>query len=169
MDACVCQSLNCLSYGLYVVTSADGKTKNGLVVNTVFQVSADPAKMAVCVCKNSFTHDVIVKSRALAVMPLEQATPMVFIGNFGFRTGRNYDKFAKVSYELGKTGCPIVKEHALSYLEVRVEKTVDVGTHTLFIGDVVAGDVFQPQGIPLTYAYYHTVIKGKTPAGATHL
>lgn len=169
MDACVCQSLNCLSYGLYVVTSADGETKNGLIVNTAFQVSADPAKIAVCVCKNSFTHDVILKSRALAVMPLEQATPMVFIGNFGFRTGRSYDKFAKVSYELGKTGCPIVKEHALSYIEARVEQTVDVGTHTLFIGEVIAADVFQPQGIPLTYEYYHTVIKGKTPAGATHL
>ncbi|MBQ8032796.1 MAG: flavin reductase [Elusimicrobiaceae bacterium] len=169
MDACLCQSLNAFSYGLYIVTSADGKTRNGLIVNTAFQVSADPAKIAVCVCKNSFSHDVILKSKAFAVMPLEQETPMVFIGNFGFHTGRNYDKFAKVSCEVGKTGCPVVREHTLSYVEAQVEQTVDVGTHTLFIGQVVDGQIFKPQGSPLTYAYYHTVIKGKTPAGATHL
>ncbi len=169
MQPCVCQSLNCLSYGLYIVTSADGATKNGLIVNTTFQVSADPAKIAVCVNKNSLTHDVIEKSRVLAVMPLEQATPMVFIGNFGFRTGRNYDKFAKVAYQTGQTGCPLVTQHTLSYIEARVSQMVDVDTHTLFIAAVVAGNVFQPQGIPLTYEYYHTVIKGKTPAGATHL
>lgn len=169
MDACVCQSLNEFSYGLYVVTSADGEIKNGLIVNTAFQVSADPAKMAVCVCKNSFTHDVISKSNVFAVMPLEQETPMVFIGNFGFRTGRNFDKFAKVAYTMGKTGSPIVKEHTLSCVEARVEQKIDVGTHTLFIGNVVDGQIFKPQGTPLTYAYYHTVIKGKTPAGATHL
>ena len=169
MDACICQSLNEFSYGLYIVTSADAETKNGLIVNTAFQVSADPAKIAVCVCKNSFTHDVIMKSKVFAVMPLEQETPMVFIGNFGFRTGRNFDKFSKVTYTPGETGAPVVKEHALSYVEAHVEKTVDVGTHTLFIGNVVAGQIFKPQGTPLTYEYYHTVIKGKTPAGATHL
>ncbi len=168
MDACVCESLNCLSYGLYIVTSADGAHQNGLVVNTAFQVSADPAKVAVCVCKNSFTHELISKSGVFAVMPLEQATPLVFIGNFGFRTGRNYDKFAKVPFTQGQTGAPIVQEHTLSYLEVRVEQSVDVGTHTLFIGTVVAGQVFKKQP-PLTYEYYHNVIKGKTPAGATHL
>ena len=168
MDACVCESLNCLSYGLYIVTSTDGAHQNGLVVNTAFQVSADPAKVAVCVCKNSFTHELISKSGVFALMPLEQATPLVFIGNFGFRTGRNYDKFAKVPFTQGQTGAPIVQEHTLSYLEVRVEQSVDVGTHTLFIGTVVAGQVFKKQP-PLTYEYYHTVIKGKTPAGATHL
>ena len=169
MDACICQGLNKFSYGLYVVTSADGETKNGLVVNTAFQVSADPAKIAVCVCKNSYTHDVILKSNIFAVMPLEQEPPLVFICNFGFRTGRNFDKFAKVSCTPGATGCPVVKDHTLSCVEARVEKVLDVGTHSLFIGNVVAGEIFKPQGTPLTYEYYHTVIKGKTPSGATHL
>lgn len=169
MNECVCQSLNEFSYGLYIVTSSDGEMKNGLIVNTAFQVSVEPAKIAVCVCKNSYTHDVILKSNVFAVMPLEQETPLVFIGNFGFRTGRNFDKFAKVSYTLGKTHCPVVAQHTLSCVEAQVEQTVDVGTHTLFIGQVVDGQIFKPQGTPLTYAYYHTVIKGKTPVGATHL
>lgn len=168
MDACICQSLNGFSYGLYLVTSSDGARKNGLIVNTAFQVSADPAKLAVCVCKNSFTHGMIEKSGVLNVMPLEEQTPMVFIGNFGFRTGRNFDKFAKVPFTVGKNGCPVVSEHTLSCVEVRVTQTVDVGTHTLFIGAVTDGTFFK-QATPLTYEYYHTVIKGKTPAGATHL
>lgn len=169
MDACICQSLNAFSYGLYIVTSADGEKRDGLIVNTAFQVSADPAKIAVCVCKNSYTHQIITTSRVFAVMPLEQETPMIFIGNFGFRTGRNFDKFEKISATYGETNSPIVREHTLSCVEVRVEQTVDVGTHTLFVGNVVAGQVFKPQGTPLTYEYYHTVIKGKTPVGATHL
>ena len=168
MDACVCESLNCISYGLYIVTSSDGARNNGLIVNTCFQVTADPAQIAVCVCKNSFTHEIISKSNIFAVMPLEQQTPLVFIGNFGFRTGRNFDKFAKVAFERGQTGAPIVKEHTLSCIEARVTQTVDVGTHTLFIGSVVAGQFFKKEP-PLTYDYYHTVIKGKTPAGATHV
>lgn len=169
MDACICQSLNEISYGLYIVTSSDGARNNGLIVNTAFQVSAEPAKLAVCVCKNSFTHEIILKSHALNVMPLEQQTPLIFIGNFGFRTGRTFDKFAKVPFTVGQNGCPIVREHTLSCIEVQVEQTVDVGTHTLFIGGVTAGQIFKAQAIPLTYEYYHTVIKGKTPVGATHL
>ena len=169
MDEPIYQSLNKLSYGLYIVTSSDERQKNGFIVNTAFQVSADPAKIAVCVCKNSFTHGIIEKSRVFNVMPLEQNTPMVFIGNFGFRTGRNFDKFAKVASTAGKNGCPVVKEHTLCCIEVRVEQTADVGTHTLFIGEITAGHVFDTQKTPLTYEYYHTVIKGKTPPGATHL
>ena len=168
MDSCVCESLNCLSYGLYLVTSSDGTHNNGLIVNTAFQVSADPVKVAVCVCKQSFTHEIISQSNLFAIMPLEQQTPLIFIGNFGFRTGRNFDKFAKVPFEKGQNAVPIVKEHTLSCIEARVTQAVDVGTHTLFIGDVAAAQFFKKVP-PLTYAYYHTIIKGKTPAGATHL
>lgn len=168
MDAQLCESLNCLSYGLYLVTSADGTHRNGLIVNTCFQVSAEPAKVAVCVCKQSFTHELISNSNVFSIMPLEQQTPLIFIGNFGFRTGRHFDKFAKVPFSTGPNGAPVVKEHTLSCIEARVEKAVDVGTHTLFIGDVTAAQFFKKDP-PLTYEYYHTVIKGKTPAGATHL
>ena len=169
MEERICQSLNNLSYGLYIVTSADGEKRNGLIVNTAFQVSAMPAKVAVCICKSSYTHEIIQKSQVFAVMPLEQSTPLVFIGNFGFRTGHNFDKFAKVSFETGQTESPLVREHTLSCIEGKVEQCIDVGTHTLFVAQVVNGQIFKPQGIPLTYEYYRTVIKGKTPAGATHL
>lgn len=163
------EGLNYITYGLYIVTSVDGEKKNGMIVNTVFQVTAEPARMAISVNKQSLTHEMILKSRVFAAMPLEQNTPLPFIGTFGFRTGRTFDKFAKVPYETGFLGCPVVTEHTLSYMEVEVCQTVDVGTHTLFIGKVKDAGVIQPNGTALTYAYYHDVIKGKTPAGATHI
>ncbi len=162
------QGLNYITYGLYIVTTVDGEKKNGLIVNTVFQVTAEPARMAISVNKQSLTHEMILKSRVFAAMPLEESTPLPFIGTFGFRTGRTFDKFAKVPYKTGFLGCPVVTEHTLSYMEVEVQQTVDVGTHTLFIGEVKDAGVLKPQGTALTYAYYHNVIKGKTPKGATH-
>lgn len=163
------EGLNYVTYGLYIVTSADGTRKNGMIVNTVFQVTAEPARVAISVNKNSLTHEIILKSRVFAAMPLEVSTPLTFIGTFGFRTGRTFDKFARVPYQTGVLGCPIVTEHTLSYMEAEVEQTVDVGTHTLFIGQVKEAGVLKPNGHALTYAYYHQVIKGKTPEGATHL
>ncbi|MBO5011920.1 MAG: flavin reductase family protein [Elusimicrobia bacterium] len=162
------QGLNYITYGLYIVTTVDGEKKNGLIVNTVFQVTAEPARMAISVNKQSLTHEMILKSRVFAAMPLEESTPLPFIGTFGFRTGRTFDKFAKVPYKTGFLGCPVVTEHTLSYMEVEVQQMVDVGTHTLFIGEVKDAGVLKPNGQALTYAYYHNVIKGKTPKGATH-
>ena len=163
------QGLEYITYGLYIVTVSDGTQKNGMILNTVFQVTAQPPRIAISVNKQSLTHEILQRTRCFAAMPLDKGADLPFIGNFGFRTGRNFDKFAKVAYTPGQTGSPVVSEHTLSCVEARVEQTIDVGTHTLFIGNVVAGQIFKPQGTPLTYAYYHTVIKGKTPAGATHL
>lgn len=159
--------LSFLTYGLYIVTSSyDGKD-GGLIVNTVFQVTAEPARVAISVNKNSLTHDIIMQSKIFAAFPLEQQTDLPFIGRFGFRTGRNFDKFAGLSMRRGVLNEPIVLEHTLSFVEVEVEKTIDVGTHTLFIG-LVKNAAPLKDGEPLTYEYYHHVIKGKTPKGATH-
>ena len=162
--------LNYITYGLYLITASDGEKHNGLIVNTAFQVTAEPPQIAVSVNKESLTHALILKSGKFAAMPLRQSTPMVFIGNFGFRTGKTFDKFAKVAFETGALGCPIVRENTLSFMEAQVCHRVDAGSHTLFIGLVKNAGVFAADGDkPLTYDYYHTVIKGKTPKGATHL
>ncbi len=162
------KGLEYITYGLYIVTSsADGKD-GGLVVNTVFQVTAQPARVAISVNKESFTHQLIKQSGIFAAMPLEQQTDLPFIGRFGFRTMRNFDKFAGLDVWRGVLGAPIIKQHTLSFLEAEVEQTVDVGTHTLFIGKVKNAGENIAHGEPLTYEYYHTVIKGKTPKGATH-
>ena len=139
------EGLNYITYGLYIVTSIDGEKKNGLIVNTVFQVTAQPAQVAISVNKNSLTHDIITKSRVFAAMPLEQESTLPFIGIFGFRSGKTFDKFSKVPYKTGFLGCPIVTEHTLSYMEVEVNNTVDLGTHNLFIGEVKYAGVLKPQ------------------------
>lgn len=162
------KGLSYITYGLYIVTTTFENQKNGMIVNTVFQVTAQPAQVAISVNKQCLTHELITKSGVFAAMPLDETASLPFIGTFGFRTGRSFDKFAKVPYKTGFLGCPIVEEHILSYLEVEVKQTVDVGTHTLFIGEVKNTGILNPDGKAMTYAYYHHVIKGKTPAGATH-
>lgn len=162
------QGLGYITYGLYIVTTKYEHQYNGMIVNTVLQVTAQPAQVAISVNKLCLTHELILKSRVFAAMPLDETATLPFIGTFGFRTGRTFNKFEKIPFEQGFLGCPVVKQHTLSYLEVKVNKTVDVGTHTLFIGEVKNVGIINPGARAMTYEYYHHVIKGKTPAGATH-
>ena len=153
-----------ISYGLYVVTSHLGEKLNGQIANTVFQVSSEPPRIAISINKQNLTHEYISRSGVFAVSVLEESAPMTFIGLFGFRSGRDVDKLSQAQHRAGTTGSPVVTENALSYLEARVIGQTDAGTHTIFVADVVAGDVLKP-GVPLTYAMYHQK-KGKSPKTA---
>jgi ferric-chelate reductase [NAD(P)H] len=154
-----------LSYGLYVVTSRDEGRLNGQVVNTVIQVTSDPPRVAVIINKKNLTHDYILKSKVFGVTVLEESAPMSFFGPFGFRSGRDVDKLAHIAFKQGVTGCPLLSEHALSVLEAEVFNQIDLGTHTIFIGNVVNSEVLKA-GRPLTYHYYHETLKGKSPPNA---
>lgn len=169
MDQNFIDGLNCITYGLYIVSSSFEGKDSAMIVNTVFQVSAEPPKVAISVNKECLTHEIIQKSHVFAAMPLEQKTDLPFIGRFGFRTGRNFDKFSGIQIIRSSLGLPIVQEHTLSFIEVKVEKEVDVGTHTMFIGTVQDAKCTTLHKEPLTYEYYHKVIKGKAPKGATHI
>jgi ferric-chelate reductase [NAD(P)H] len=155
-----------LSYGLYIVSSNDGEKLNGQITNSVFQVTAEPAQMAIAVSKNNLTHSYIEKSRVYSVSTLKEGTPMEFVGLFGFKSGRDINKFEKTKYVKGTLGAPIVTDNCISGFEVKVTKTFDVGTHTLFVGDIIKGR-FTAKGKPLTYDYYYRVMRGKTPRNAT--
>ena len=154
-----------LSYGLYIVTSHLEGRPNGQIVNTVLQVTSDPPRVAVIINKNNLTHEFIMKSGFFGASVLDTSTPMTFIGLFGFKSGRDVDKFSEVEFMRGSTHVPLVTEHCLSVLEAKVIDEVDVGTHTLFVGDVLGADLLR-SGEPLTYAYYHTHLKGKSPKAA---
>jgi len=154
-----------LSYGLYIVTSRDGNRLNGQIVNTVIQVTSDPARVAVIVNKQNLTHEFISRSGLFGVSVLDESAPMTFLGLFGFRSGRDVDKLSQVQFKIGVAGCPLVVEHALSVLEARVIDQIDLGTHTIFIGDTVDAEVLK-EGRPLTYRYYQEFLKGKAPATA---
>ena len=154
-----------LSYGLYIVTSKDGDRVNGQVVNTVVQVTSEPPRLAVIINKKNLTHEFIKHSNVFGITVLDESVPLSFIGPFGFKSGREVNKFARVKFRLGITGCPLLTEHAISVVEAEVVDEIDVGTHTIFIGDAVRSEVIKP-GRPLTYHYYHEVLKGKSPRNA---
>jgi flavin reductase (DIM6/NTAB) family NADH-FMN oxidoreductase RutF len=162
-------ALHKLSYGVYVVTSKKDGRLNGQIANTVFQVTSEPPTIAVSINRQNLTWEFIRASRVLAASVLCQETPLTFIGRFGFKSGRDIDKFQGISYKIGETGAPVVLEHAVAYLEARVVNEVDVGTHTIFISEVVSAEVVTDE-VCMTYDYYHQIKGGKTPqAAATYL
>lgn len=156
-----------MSYGLYIVGASLGDKPNAMIANSVFQVTAEPAKIAVAINKETLTHDYIKQSGYFCVQPVKEGADMVFIGNFGFRTGRDFNKFEKYKFKLSQNNLPVVLENTLDVFEVKTDNIVDVGTHTLFIGTVISAEVLDKEGKPLTYSYYQTVMRGKTPKGAT--
>lgn len=146
-------SLDKLSYGLYVLTSFKDNNINGQCVNTTFQLTSQPLRIAVCLQKKNLTHDYVTASGVFAVSILGQ-NQFDSVRIFGYQSGRTTDKFATVNYVKGQNGCPILTD-CLAYLEARIlpDKSVDVGTHTLFVADVTAGRLAVNED-PLTYAYY---------------
>ena len=159
------KAFRALSYGLYVVTSVCNKGANGQIANTVFQVTSDPPRMAVCINKENLTHECILKSGVFGISVLEENVPLAFIGRFGFKSGRDEDKLEGVEAVKGQSDCPLIIDHAVAVMEVKVADKMDAGTHTLFIGDVVYARVLN-QKTPLTYAAYHEKKRGKTPPKA---
>jgi len=159
-----------LGYGVYVVTSKKGDRFNGQIANTVFQVAAEPPTVAVSINKSNLTYEFIKESKVFAASVLCQETPLTFIGSFGFKSGRDSNKFAGINYKIGETGAPIVLDNAVSYLEVKVIREMDVGTHTIFVGEVVNADVVDEHKACMTYDYYHQIKGGKIPkAAATYI
>jgi ferric-chelate reductase [NAD(P)H] len=154
-----------ISYGLYIVTSTDGEKHNGQIVNSAIQVTNTPPQLAVCISKENLTHEYISKSGVFGLSILEKETPMIFIGPWGFKSGRTMDKFQSVNYKNGETGVRLVTDHSLSVMEAKVVSKLDVGTHTIFVGKIVSSEVLK-DGEVLTYEYYQKDKKGKAPKTA---
>ncbi|HSV49627.1 MAG TPA: flavin reductase [Candidatus Acidoferrales bacterium] len=155
-----------LSYGVYIVTSGkEGRPCNGQIANTVFQVSSEPATIAISINKKNYTHEVIKENGSFAVSVLSNDAPLSFIGNFGFKSGRTIDKFQGVNYQAGALCARIVTDYTVAYLEAKVFKEIDVYTHTIFIGEVTDAKVIS-DAQPMTYDYYHQIKKGATPPSA---
>jgi rubredoxin/flavin reductase (DIM6/NTAB) family NADH-FMN oxidoreductase RutF len=154
-----------ITYGLYFVGSRSDEKLNGQIANTVFQITSDPIKVAVSINKTELTHELISKTGKCCIGVLSEEADMAFIGNFGFKSGRDIDKFAKLPYRLTPSGCPLPENNILAYIELDICKSVDVDTHTVFIGEVVNCEI-TGEGTPMTYAYYREVLCGKTPPTA---
>lgn len=154
-----------ISYGLYIITSRKGERLNGQVANTAIQISGDPVTIAVSINKNNLTNEFIKESKLFTVSVLALDAPLSLIGNFGFKSGREADKFAGVSYKIGSTGVPYLTEGSLAYLEAEVIQVVDAGTHDIFIGKLTGAEILK-EGTPMTYADYHLLKSGGTPKAA---
>ncbi len=143
-----------ISYGLYIVSSVSGERINGQVCNTVFQITSDPPRFAIGINRKNLTHEFIEASGVFAVSILG-GDHIRMVRRFGYRSGRDFDKFKNVPVRIGRTGCPVLEE-SLGYLECSLvkDRKLDAGTHSVFVGDVVGGALFKNEE-PLTYARYH--------------
>jgi ferric-chelate reductase [NAD(P)H] len=154
-----------ISYGVYIVGSHDGEKLNAQIANSVMQITSEPATVAVSINKKNLTHDYIKASGVFSVSVLCQTAPLPFIGNFGFKSGRDIDKLKDIKYKAGQTGSPLILDNTVACFEVEGLQYVDAGTHTIFVGKVVAAEVLNDLPV-MTYEYYHQVKRGTTPKTA---
>ena len=155
-----------ISYGLYIVSSKSGEKMNGYISNSVFQVTAEPPRIAVTCSKDNYSADIIKESQVFSISVLSQNASSDIIGRFGYKSGKDTDKFEGTDWSEGELGVPIVTEDTIASFECKVTQTFDVGSHLIFIGDVVKADLLEANQDPLTYAYYRSVKKGVAPKNA---
>lgn len=147
-----------LSYGLFVVTSRDGGKDNGCITNTVMQVTTTPNRITLAVNKANLTHDMILASGVFNVSVLSEDATFPIFQHWGFRSGREADKLAGIEFSRSDNGLVYVTEGVNAVLCAKVEQTVDLGSHTLFIAEVT--DAFTVNDAPsATYSFYQARIK----------
>jgi flavin reductase (DIM6/NTAB) family NADH-FMN oxidoreductase RutF len=154
-----------ISYGIYVVSAGKDGTFNGQIANTVFQVTSEPPTVAVSINKQNYTHELIVSSNKFTASILKEETPMTMIGRFGFKSGKEINKFEGIEIKTGVTGIPVVTENAVAFLEAEVINSMDCGTHTIFLGRVIESEALD-NAEPMTYAYYQKTRGGRAPKNA---
>ena len=160
------QALFKISYGLFIVSSGDRTRGNGYISNTVFQVTSEPPRFALCCNKNNFTAEFIRDYEVFSVSILAQNASSEIFGKFGYRSGKSFDKMAGLHLKYGDTNVPIVLDDCIAYLECKVVQTFDVGTHLMFIGELLNAELIDDSREPLTYSYYRDVKKGVAPKNA---
>lgn len=155
------QALFQVTHGLYILTSHMGARINGQCLDAMMQVTNMPPRVSIGVGKRSLTHEMIMESGVFVANALCREDQGCYdaVKHFGFQSGRKVDKFENLPYELGELGAPILPGYK-AFWECRVDrnKSVDLGTHTLFVGDVVRAGT-RESGEPLTYNEYRKVMK----------
>jgi flavin reductase (DIM6/NTAB) family NADH-FMN oxidoreductase RutF/rubredoxin len=155
-----------ITYGLYILCSGDKDSGNGFISNTIFQVTSEPPKLAACCNKDNYTSEVIEKAGCFTVSILQQETDPVIFGTFGYKSGRNTNKMEGMDIKYGQTGAPIVLNESIAYFECKVTDKIDVGTHWMFIAEIIDAQLIDDSKEPITYDYYRNVKKGVAPKNA---
>lgn len=150
-----------LSYGLFVLTAKDGEKENGCIVNTAFQVSENPTRIAISCQKGNLTREMIEKTGEFNLSVLTKEVPFEVIRHFGMQSGRDVDKFEKCEEDTrAANGIKYIPKYTNAYFSVKVEHTADLGSHQLFVGEITESKVLSKEP-SCTYAYYHSDIKPK--------
>lgn len=152
-----------LSYGVYIVSTLDGTRNTGCVANSIMQITSSPATIAVSMNHDNYTNSCIQDSGKFAVSILSETSAPSLIGQFGFQSGKDVDKFDKVDFTI-KEGLPVLND-SCGYIVCKVIDKMETSTHTVFLGEVIDGDTIESSPA-MTYAYYHNVVKGKSPKNA---
>ena len=147
-----------LSYGLFVVTAHEEGKDNGCITNTVVQQTTTPNRISVTINKNNYTHDMIMRTGVFNVSVLSEEAKFDVFKNWGFQSGKDVDKTLGITFFRLDNGVIYVIDGVNAVICAKVEQTIDLGTHTLFIAEVT--DAFPTDKTPsATYAYYHSNIK----------
>lgn len=149
-----------LTYGLFVAGVEEGGKKNACIINTAVQATSDPNRMNVTMMKSNLTTQLIRKKGSLAISVLSLGCPLDVIGSFGMRSGRDCEKFDGIEHKFDSNGNPYVGKNTLAYMSLNVSSVIDLGSHYLFICDVVDGEKTE-KGQPMTYADYRSLKAGK--------
>lgn len=152
-----------LSYGVYIISTLDGERGTGCVANSIMQITSEPATIALSMNHDNFTNSCIAASGKFAVSILSETSASSLIGQFGFQCGKDVDKFDGVGFTV-KEGLPVIDD-SCGYIVCNVIDTMETSTHTVFLGEVIDGDILG-DAPAMTYAYYHNVVKGKSPKNA---
>ncbi len=157
--------LRALSYGMYAIGVKGKEHPSACIANTVFQVTASPAVVAVSINHDNYTNECIKDTQIFTVSVLSEDTSGTVIGALGFNLGRDTDKLHNIRHKVLREGVPVIKEHSCCWFLCRVVGSMETTTHTIFLGEIIAGSE-KSYGNPMTYSYYHDVIKGKPPKNA---
>lgn len=155
-----------IGYGLYVITTNDGKRDNGMICNTVIQASSAPLRVVLTINKANYTHETILKTGKLNVNILSEEAPFAVFERYGFKSGRDADKLEGVEFTRSENGLAVLPKYANAVLSLKLHMYVNLESHGLFICDVV--EAKELGSVPtMTYAYYQANVKPRPAAPAS--
>lgn len=156
-----------ISYGLYLISAKSGDKDNGCITNTVVQITSTPNRISVCINKQNYTCEMILKSKKFNISTLTTKTPFELFYNFGYQSGKTVDKFElRDNIKRSANGIIFEQKYSNSYLSATVYDTIDLGTHIMFLADVTDGEILS-QNPSVTYDYYSNNIKPAPPSTTT--
>lgn len=151
-----------LSYGLYIIATELNGKKFGYIGNTAFQITSEPSQVLISSHKNNYSTSKILESKKFSISVLKKEVNTSLIGEFGFMSGADIDKFRNVETITSVTGAPIILDSSVAWFDCKVVNSIDVGSHILIVGEVLDSDVLSGEE-PLTYDYYREKYKMLAP------